>query len=424
MAFCLVLSLISLPCYAQEGDLEVLEEMKAKLLSMPTGYYERGVVLREAIEEEIVVHPVDTWLIKTSLGANTSEIYDDNVFNDDDNTRNDYISTVSPWLRMSALRGRLFLNSIFNLRERYYHDLSVDTNSYSAGGGFTYKISKRMRANFLDTYSKESSLKEVPGTDIRDTGGTTNTIDSNTLKASLTYDLKKNSSVTCNYTKIDKGVSYHGRNDDIDSVTDTIAVDLKSLFGRPLKPFGRRASVSVGYSFDKSEEKSSTPETIKTHMINLGVLYPFNKKFKIDGDFGIGVKKSNVSGEKKGALGGGLLFETKPFSDRNSLIASYAFDTVPSYERQADYETHVFGVNFGHEFTPIISGSVVTSYKFDSYEEGTETETIDINPALDIMVHEQVKVTLSYRFTDKNTTDTSGDARSNIFMVAVKMLLW
>ena len=93
-----------------------------------------------------------------------SQVYDDNIFLDKENKKSDYITTVSPGIRVNA-KSTSKKNSL-NLEYsptwvKYYDYSNNDTIRHNANLNFSQKIGKALSFNFNENYLKsEESVEE------------------------------------------------------------------------------------------------------------------------------------------------------------------------------------------------------------------------------------------------------------------------
>jgi len=188
-----------------------VEPAKQRVLSLPLGYYQRGISIRERTQEEVIPSPDEGWQIQHHFETTTAETYDDNIYDDEDNEIDDFITTLSPNLRVDLITQKLFFSSSYRMDADFYQYIGEGMYDHTVGGMALYRHSPRLMFSLSDIYRKVSTLKGQEGTDQVTTEHGIARTDYNTLSFHGEYDfIRGNNKLWVDYSYRGSGVHYHG----------------------------------------------------------------------------------------------------------------------------------------------------------------------------------------------------------------------
>jgi hypothetical protein len=402
---------------AEEEETTDTGTVKQKLVTLPLGYYEQKVSIRGRVDEEAVRPPAEGWTAEHHFTTYISGVYDDNIFNDEDNEKEDFIITVAPQLRFDILGNQLYINTNQELSARYYVDFAEDIYDYIGAAQFVYSFSPRVRAIVSNTYTKRNSLKEIEGTDIFTTNQTIERIDYYRFFTRGEYNLiRGGNSLWLEYTKNINGVRNHGRNNNISFSNQALGIGFTHSFSP-------RTSVSPAYTFSTYTNRKTETSDYEANGLRLGFEHSFANVLKANGIVGLEYRDyKNMQTEDtttKASIG-----LTSLFSRLTTIELDYDFGRFASFTSTSQYDRQRFGMGIYHQLTPLIRTSASSTYTMQDYESGRAEDTFAARIGLDFSLGRRLVTSLSYRFGKKNSTDSTNEYTDNVYMISVKSMLW
>ena len=256
------------------------EAILQEIPTLPLGAYEKGVSIREGIIEEVISVPEEGWNMTHHFEVTASEVFDDNIYGEEDNTIEDFVTTVSPSLRMDFIRKKIFITTNYKFGARHYLDLSDEHFDHAFGAMAAYRPEPRLLFTLSELYTKKNSLNEIENTDLVSTGRTVETYDTNVIKFRGEYDvIRGNNILWVNYVNSISGLHYHTWNNDLSAKKHTLGLGWTHSYTR-------RTSVSPGLQFDRYTNRVTKESDYNASGVTLGFKHALTNVLDTDGKLG------------------------------------------------------------------------------------------------------------------------------------------
>lgn len=388
-----------------------------EVVTLPLGYYEKGVAVRERVGQEVIASPDTGWTIKHYFETTTSEVYDNNIFNEEDNEIDDFVTTVSPQGRVDFLTKKLFITSSYRVDNRYYQYLGDEYFDHTLGGQVLYQFSPRFMMSLSDIYRKNISLKGIEGTDILSTGQIVDKTDSNTFTFRSEYDfIRGGNKLWLKYFNKAKGVHYHSQTRDFSSKRHVLGLGWTHSFTR-------RSSISPGLEFTRYRDRDVKKSDFDGSALTCGFKHVFSTVLEAEGKLGFQYRDF-VNKEREENIFQTSLGLTSRLSPRTTITADYSFDKPPTYGSAVLYDEYKFGAGITYLVTRLFKAKTSAIYTFKDYENGREREGMDSGVSVEYDLGKKLSTSLSYRFHKLNSTDATEEYTDGVYMLTVKSKLW
>lgn len=401
--------------YGQEGTPE--RATKAKVVTFTEGYYQRDAGVREVTEERSVTSTGEGLTFEHHLSADVAHLYDDNVYNSEDNEIDDFVTIVSPQVCLDFITEKLFVDTGYKMDAAYYPEASYKIFSHALGVQATYSYSPRLSFYFTDKYKKTGTVKEISGTDIESIGGVVNKTDQNEFTLRGEYDfIRGGNKIWTEYNNLTQGVAYHGRENTLSSNRQDVALGFTHSFTR-------RTSVSPGLKFTRYRNRKSIISNLDGYALTLGFDHDFMNILKASGEFGLDCRDHKKRGkwELVPTVDLGL---KSIYSGRSTINLDWLFDKKPSYVSATEYDQHEFGAGLSYLITRLLRASTAGVYTVREYTNEKEQELIRYDLSLNYELGTQLATILSYKFYKVNSTAAVDEYTDNVYMLTVKMTMW
>jgi len=401
--------------YGQEPSPE--RASRAKVVTFTKGYYQRDAGVRTVAEERSVTSTTEGLTFEDHLSVNVSHLYDDNVYNSEDNEIDDFVTIVSPQLRWDFITEKLFTEASYKMDVTYYPELSDKIFSHALGIQATYSYSPRLSFYLTDKYNKSSTVKEVSGTDIEGTEGTVNRTDQNEFSFRGEYDfIRGGNKIWTEYNNLTKGVAYHGRTNSLSSNKQDLALGFTHSFTR-------RTSVSPGIKFTRYRNRKSIIRNLDGYALTLGFDHDFMNILKASGEFGLDYRDHKKRGKWEAVPTVDLGLKTI-YSGRSTINLDWTFDKKPSYVSATEYDQHELGAGLSYLFTRLLRASTSGVYTVREHTNEKEQELIRYDLSLNYKLGTKLATILSYKFYKVNSTAAADEYTDNVYMLTVKTTMW
>lgn len=345
------------------------------------------------------------------------ETYNDNIFATPSDTEDDWITTITPGIKLVLpFRMHQFdleYNAVIN---RYLDFTSENTTGHNASGKADLKIGSLFGLKLSDTFSRGHEPRDSSQT------GFIEKYDTNAASASATYQLADRSKVQFDYTRttwnFDRS-EFRSRDEDLAAVY---------LFYR----FLPKTSAFVEYNFKKIDyDDRASNLNSETNSVFLGLTW-------------------DITANTKGIVKGG--YNRKDFDTRGvsgittwgtSIDIDHAFSDYTSMKvvgQRMINEAGVLGASYfvttgafaevTHKFTYKISGVARASYGADDFSNAIppdtrkrEDKTMLVGAGMKYQFKDWLEFTLDYNYRDRNSNIDFYDVTENTYTVGVNFAL-
>jgi len=401
--------------YGQEGTPE--RATRAKVVTFTKGYYQGDVGVRAVAEDRSVTSTGEGLTFEHHLSVDVSHLYDDNVYNSEDNEIDDFVTIVSPQVRLDFITEKLFVDTSYKMDVAYYPEPSYKTFGHALGIQATYSYSPRLSFYFTDKYKKTSTVKEISGTDIESIGGVVNKTDQNEFTIRGEYDfIRGGNKIWTEYNNLTKGVAYHGRANTLSSNRQDVALGFTHSFTR-------RTSVSPGIKLTRYRNRKSIISNLDGYALTLGFDHDFMNILKGFGEFGLDYRDHKKRGkwELVPTVDLGL---KSIYSGRSTINLDWTFDKKPSYVSATEYNQHELGAGLSYLLTRLLRASTSGVYTVREYTDAKEQELIRYDLSLNYKLGAKLATILSYKFYKVGSTNAADEYTDNVYMLTVKTTMW
>jgi hypothetical protein len=345
------------------------------------------------------------------------ETYDDNIFAVAKDTTNDWITTITPGIKLALPIQRQTFTAEYNaVINRYSSYSSEDTTDHNARVLADFKLGSLFGLALSDTYAKGHEPR------VSSTSGQIEKFEKNAPSVTATYQLADRSKIQLDYTRTSWDFmlsEYRSREEDLVSAyfyyrfmpktSAFIEYDWKNV-GYDQKTNGLDSRVHSGFLGLTWEMTASTRGTVKGGYLQ--------KKF------------DDASKEEYGTWGASADIN-HAFSDDASLKITAMRDVNESSALGTNYfvTTGAFA-EYTHKLTYKISAVVRTSYGVDDYSNAIapDTEarcdkTFLGGVGLKYQMQDWLEFALDYNYRDRKSNLPVNDLRQNTYSLAVNFAL-
>jgi hypothetical protein len=334
---------------------------------------------------------------------------------------NDYVTTVSPSIRMHERTERLDLDVSGDLSRFLYRDnTGFDATDKSASSNLSYRISEISNLSLSAEYRDDSQ----PDRDINQTGLILDTTERILNQYNFTWSqaLSEKTSWQANLSRDEetyKNPKY------IDNSTNSIDLALS----RNIEDFLENSSVSIDASFQRVDFSRSIEDHVDISSLSLGMQKNITQT--ISTQFSVGVQSSvstfdawfmpTLHERDQGMVGQFLLKETLEYGER-SLSISHNIGVNSGGSGLTNRTSVVFNVN--RRFTEELSASLSCDYfqnKVGTSNVSTtnyDVQTFTINPGLSYQFNNSWRAIAQYEYIHihEDTGNSSNIRASTISM--------
>ena len=347
------------------------------------------------------------------------ETYNDNIYATPADTQSDWITTITPGLKLFLpVRMHQFTveyNAVINTYKDFTGENTTDHNARAIAD---FKLGSFFGLKLSDTYVKGHEARDFSRTGILDK------YETNAASLSGSYQLADRSKVQLDYTRTNWNFetdAFRSRDEDL------IAASLFYRFLPKTSAFVEYDFRNIGYD----EQANGLNLDNKVNSVFLGLAW-------------------DIAANTKGTVKGG--YHRKEFAEPSvsgistwgaSIDIHHAFsdDTfIKVIGQRAINEADLFGTSyyvttgalaeFIHKFTYKISGVVRTSYSVDDFSNAIPPDTTVRNDknmlvgvGLKYQFKEWLEFTLNYNHRDRNSNIDFYDAAENTYSFAINFAL-
>ncbi|MFP3927928.1 MAG: outer membrane beta-barrel protein [Desulfobacteraceae bacterium] len=262
-----------------------------------------------------------------------SEEYDDNIYLDAENEQSDYMTNVTPSVKLDMVseRGNLAFKYAPTF-VRYHKRSENNTVRHNASLEFNRALSERLDFSFTDTFLRsEDPLSELEMVDeVEGVRRTREPYYRNNARGGFTYRYGPSNTVTAGYG--------HSWLDNKDQSVDDSTVH--TPFANLTHWFDIQNGMDLSYTYTKADFESDEPG-------------------RLPGD--------DYTGH---SMGGGY---TRRFTEHTSLRVGYSFTTRDFDGETSDYVVHEPSATLSHAFSEFTSGSLTVGYFFQDRDRGQDS---------------------------------------------------
>lgn len=408
-------------CYAQ--DVKLPEEVREQILSLPLGYYERDIGISEVrpgTKEEYVDRPGTGWRMRHHFQTTSSETYDDNLYLDEDNEVDEFITTISPQARIDFLTESLLVNVQYRLDARQYLDISEELFSHTAGLMALYRFSPRLMFSCSDVYRNAASLKGIENTDILSKDHKIDRTDNNTVTFRGEYTIVRGSNnLWLDYSRYDAGILYKGGADgaeDISSQTQALAIGLTH-------DFSRQTSVSPRLTFSAYENRKNNKQNYNQGGLEVGFEHNFGASLKGSGQ--VGLRYREYTKRDRGVVFPKMeLSLENDITSRASLSVGYKFNKNVSYRSSSDYDASSLNITGRYLITRLFSANASASYNTSDYSNDNEEELLGSSLGIAYDLGKKLSMSCSYKYNKRNSATAADEYMENLYMISIETKMW
>jgi len=337
---------------------------------------------------------------------NIEETYDDNIYLEDSNEKDDWIITISPGLRINGeLREHEFAIEYRAEFLDYSDYKSNDTDKHYFGGSAKFRFpegwSLNIKENFVKTYDPATSEQTALEDRTR-----------NDVSIILGYDKTENLNFELGYENI---------TDDYKNLSDLDKSENVATLTGYYKLFPK-TSILLEYAYGDITYDNPTNSNSTYNQVRAGLKGElFNK---LSGTIKFGYQERDYEDSAKKDFDGGVLYSSLIYdvSRRTQLEFNGKVGvTESSYTSNNYYDFYEFGLAAVHELTGKWKISLDMSYGENDYPvETTETitakredEIFAQKVGLDYQLNEWVGTKLEYQHKERASNHTAFDYKDN-----------
>ena len=385
------------------------------------------------------------------------EKYDDNIFFDDNNKEKDFITTISPELRLDNKTERLKIRLYARCDTNIYsnnHDLDATDQFYKSS--LDYQMTPRTALGVDAGYNRNSSIDR--DIEVLEGGTATGLIMDNSTRIQENYSFSFNNMLT---EKTAAAFSCSFASDDFENRSDN---DIRSHtanlnFTRSLDFIDELTTARINFAYGKykfldSENVRVLTPSLKlyffdnskteSYSVTIGVSRNINEIFSILVDIGGRYTESSYENRNKYVAGSTVLLDdvtknknngtglvTQAVASYNGELTSYSLnffhDLRPASGRSGAMNRTSASFNFRRKFNYQLSGGLMMEYylnKADKGEfsaQGEDERTWRIRPQVRYNFTNNLFAEASYSFTHIKDKEDHTDRQRNVFLFRIKI---
>ncbi|MBU2623774.1 MAG: outer membrane beta-barrel protein [Proteobacteria bacterium] len=345
------------------------------------------------------------------------ETYNDNIFAAATDTKNDWITTITPGIKLLLPTGMhqfaLEYNAVIN---RYADFSSENTTDHNASINADLKLGSLIGLRLNDTYAHGHEPRASS------TSGQIEKYDTNAASFSATYQLADTSKVQLDYTRTTWDFQL---GDDRDRKEDLFSIYLYYRFFPKVSAFVEADYIKADYDLETS---------VLNNTVNSGYLglkwevSPYTKGTVKGGYF-----NKDFDTEGQDGINGfsGAIDIDHEFSDYSSLkvVGKRVIHDSPNQAARYYITTGAY-VEYKHKFIFNISGVVRGSYGTDDYSDPIAPETLTRSDrtilggvGLKYQMRDWLEFALDYNRLDRDSNIEAHDFISNTYALTINLAL-
>lgn len=395
------LLLAASPC---RGEWLALSEAPPLAPAEEAPVVDRTAIFSQEEEEE----PEGFWSYlkeRVKLGYGYDMTFDSNIFLQDNNRREDLISTLESQLFFVDSHGALQYGTTLEVNANRHH--KTDRNSidwdgsafldFDPGGLYKVQLTYKMLADNRLVRSEED-------TDFFRRGNDFQRQVSHDGKAKFTYALNATDDLvnTVHYKLVDDQVAN-------DRITDRRTLRFTSTFDREFKPTW---TLSAGYEFEKLDVPGGKTSSSVSHLGRISLLHELTDDFELEGTFKYGRRDFHLGAPDTIAT---FELDSKypiPISPRLIMTLKYADKQTSSYtEASSRLRARGGSIGLEYELSPTATLTGGAGYNKNRSSGGTSptsfTRLLSASSGLKWQLNPKLAATVSYNYARSKTRDTT-----------------
>ncbi len=347
------------------------------------------------------------WRDRIKLGYGFDETYNDNVLLEDNNRKNDLISTLESQIFFADSRGSLQYGLTQEVNAHRYH--RANRNSIDWDGSAFCDFDPGGLYEFQLTYAMDATNALVRTADTTDLFRR-----SNDFQRQVKHEGK--AKVLYSVNKIDKWVnvvSFSVLDDQVqqDASTDRKRLGLISTFDREFRPTW---TLSAGYELEKLDVPGNKLKSSIAHFARFSLMHELTDDFELKGTFKYGKRNLHLGPSDSFATFEGDTKYPIPINPRLNITLGYTDTQTSSYAASATRlhsQQGTFG--FEYELSPLLTFTGKAAYtKGQSSGSGSNattsiTRVFTTGLGLKWQVTTKGAFTLDHIFSRSKTRDTT-----------------
>jgi len=345
------------------------------------------------------------------------ETYDDNIFAVDTDTKYDWITKITPGIKLLLPTGMHQFALEYNAVIKRYADYdSENTTDHNASFNADLKLGSLIGLRLNDTYAHGHEPRASS------TSGQIEKYDTNAALVSATYQLADKSKVQLDYTRTTWDFK---TGDDRDRKEDLFAIYLYYRFLPRTSAFAEADYIKADYDL----ETSVLNNTVNSGFLGLKWEVSPYTKGTVKG--GYSNKDFDTAGKGSISKVSGSIDIDHEFSEYSSIkvVGKRIISDSPNQAARAYITTGAY-VEYKHKFIYNISGVMRGSYGTDDYSDPLPGETLTRSDrtilggvGLKYQMKDWLEFALDYNYMDRDSNIDTHDFISNTYALTINLAL-